>query len=471
MAITTGFTRSSRPITPLSLPPQTERSLARVVSGTFSASSSALNRAPLTDVEILSIESIPEFESLLKSEETTEEELLAAYDNLPSMLRSKIEDRVYLHEVKRRGAGQLKEPDYDKHAIEDYTAVPYPIALKDKFTDPSEELSQLLDLLNQGTKDATSICNLFARLDEGVKQEVYKCVYEEAVIQSGKPLCPDRDGVSFGKFYTRQNPLLLKNFEPDFTTSLWKAALQDSAIVIAGRVNALQYQIPGKGVSSRIYIACPYTVDNSLSKKEDSFTRICSLLSSGADLTDEVLAQQAIFAVKYRRFHDLVKALGQFEDRPNRYSIEYIFDVAVTSSAEKGHYDFVEILLDEGPLLSEKGLKDAVTRSVENGHLEIARLILDDFLVSQGRSVNQSDIDALIQNISEGNTGSLRLLLQQQAIHLKEADSPTTQSEGKNASEITDISSLGAPLSVAAEEEPLAQHPVSGAASSSLASV
>jgi len=351
------------------------------------------------EVEHLPLECISEFEELLDREGVLQADLLIAYEKLPEVLRDTIEGLVFLHEAGRRGGQQVTDHRYGEHVVAESIEVLYPIRWREKFAHPSPKLSHLLDLLDAKEKDSTVIREAFDSLGHDVQCQIYRYVYEEHATEYGKPLCPDPDGELFGKSYIRQNLIVLKE------GTLWKAAIRDSIIATAGRVDALQYRIPGK------FVLDPITINGSFEDSEQSFDTVCFLISSGVVLKNDVLARATIFALENDRFADLLLAFSQARHRPSGYSLDSAFkslagkvflpdamialwkkgrsisqesiDKAVTLAAEHGHLTLVQFLmvdfvLSSGPTISEKALKDSIALAKKGSHCAVAVFLLDD---------------------------------------------------------------------------------------------
>jgi len=428
-------------------------SLQPVVSSALSASAASGTPAPLSEAQNLSIESISQFEQLLETEGASESDLRRAYDALPEVLRNTVEGYVYLFKAQEKGAATITDPDYGKHAVEASIEVLYPIKWREKFRNDHYQPS-FFYYLNATVKYPDVIRSAFTTLPEDIKNQIYGYVYEEHAIERGKPECQDRGGEPFGKYTTRENPSILKSFSPTLRATLWKAALRDSLIATADRVDALQYRIPGKGLLDQNALLGSFEF-----RQGDTSPLIdtaCFLISSGAVITPDNLVNISILAMQTGRFIEILSLLQKNSDKPFAYNLQHvttytsnatvrciIYEVQhiVISAARDSRLEDLKLCFSQlGSTITQETIASAFKIAIELGRLPILEFFLSDnrfskyiqsvldknvytaasegnlqqleFLTSQDRSVTPEELEKAFTIASEkGHKDAMKLLL------------------------------------------------------------
>ncbi len=370
---------------PISRRPEGQDAVTQVAASALAAGPTE-GSASIQGAEDLSIQAISDFEGLL---EAGRGDLVTAYEALPEALRYKLEELVYWHEVERRGSEAITDPQYGEHEVDRDIMVLCKLNLKEIFPDSrTSTLTDLIQLLEAPEKDVSAIRSAWGQLDRDVQNMIYGHVYRVGVVEKGKQQCLDRTGESFGKYYTKENLLLLNHQSPKFKTTLWKEAIIETAIATASTVNALQYRIPGKGLLNtdiRYGFADTITVS-----KVDT---VCFLLSNGwfigreYSLEKRTISQdvfnRSVQAAAFRGHLEVVRLLLS-EGRTIPIEGHYGLGSAVRAAARGGALEVVQFLLSEGrtiPIEGDYGLGAAV-RKAAGGHLEVVQ-----FLLSEGRTI------------------------------------------------------------------------------------
>ena len=355
--------------------------------------------------EALSIATISHFESLLAE---SERDLRPAYETLPESLRHKIEELVYWNEVEKRGKESITDPQYGERAVESDIRVLFDIELKG--LDQIPELLSLSELLQAPDKNIPAIQTAWNLLSPDIKNKIYDSIYNAHVIRNGKALCPDQNGEPFGCHYTREHLRNLLTMQvPKFGTTLWKEAIISTVISTAGKANALQYRIPGKG------LIAPEALQQHYNEADDSkfLDTICFLLSNGWSVGPEyrpetkTLSQDSFnkavgYAVSNRHLEAIQFLFSQGRSIPQEY-LEWILQVP----AQNGHLEVIQFLLSQGRSIRQKYLEWILQFPAEKGHLEVIR-----FFLSQGRSISEESLVETVKCAAEnGHLGVVQFLL------------------------------------------------------------
>ncbi len=355
--------------------------------------------------EALSIATISHFESLLAE---SERDLRPAYETLPESLRHKIEELVYWNEVEKRGKESITDPQYGERAVESDIRVLFDIELKG--LDQIPELLSLSELLQAPDKNIPAIQTAWNLLSPDIKNKIYDSIYNAHVIRNGKALCPDQNGEPFGCHYTREHLRNLLTMQvPKFGTTLWKEAIISTVISTAGKANALQYRIPGKG------LIAPEALQQHYNEADDSkfLDTICFLLSNGWSVGPEyrpetkTLSQDSFnkavgYAVSNRHLEAIQFLFSQGRSIPQEY-LEWILQVP----AQNGHLEVIQFLLSQGRSIRQKYLEWILQFPAEKGHLEVIR-----FFLSQGRSISEESLVETVKCAAEnGHLEVIQFLL------------------------------------------------------------
>ena len=427
------------PIPEVSIPVSTSQGVAPA------AAIAAISTPPgsgiaIEGAEALSIVAISHFESLLAE---SEGDLRPAYETLPESLRHKIEELVYWHEVETRGKTSITDPQYGEHAVESDIRVLFDIELKG--IDQIPELLSLSELLQAPGKDIPAIQTAWNLLSPDIKNKIYYSLYKAHVTRNGKTLCPDQNGEPFGRHYTRKHLRNLLTMQvPKFGTTLWKEAIISTVIFTAGKANALQYRIPGKGLIVREALQQHYN-EAADSKFLDT---MCFLLSNGwsvglkylpetktlsQDCFDNAVLHaaqngnleffQCLLSEERSLSQEYLGWVFQFPAQNGHMEVVRFFlsqgvisqeklAEAVVNAARGGRLQVVQFLLSQGRSISEESLKWAVGNASADGHLEVVQ-----FLLSQGRSISEESLGyAVLCAAQNGHLEAIQFLLSQGAI-------------------------------------------------------